>query len=100
MGWGPSLNLEQEKENFQNVLLPFLMFAFSLHLSLTVTSITFPVIFESIMDWSTSKKTFCAEPCDVSFHLGRRGLERTKTCQEVSVKPFHLPPRQLVPGLV
>lgn len=49
------------------------MFAFSLHLSLTVTSITFPVIFESIMDWSTNKKTFCAESCDVSFHLGLKG---------------------------
>lgn len=49
VGWGPSLNLEQEEENFQNVLLPFPMFAFSLHLSLIVTSIILPVIFESIM---------------------------------------------------
>lgn len=67
VGWDPSLNLGSEKGNFQKVLSALLVFVFFRHLPLTVTSMTFPVIFEMNIDWLTRENPSVQYPVTLAL---------------------------------
>lgn len=62
VGWDPSPSLEQEKEKRSECLVSLSRIGRFLHLSLTASSRTFPVILELVVDWLSSENPSVQHP--------------------------------------